>query len=204
MKGSRSKPEPDRTAARAIQAAGSAVQPPRRRRLVTAFAAAVFGLGIASALAASAGLSRPSLSGEGSPMLVSGLAVVLVASLWFAGAVRLARIARRPAEPIGRVSALIAAFGAGPFLLVLFFYPIALALGFRTAAEAAIATTAALVALAPLLAARTALERIAEELLLSLFAWLALLVLPAFTAEPLARQGARLVLAALRRLALLP
>lgn len=179
--------------------------PAPRRRAVAAWAAA-FGLAVAAATAASAGLHRHdgllrSLDGE---TAVSALALAAVAGLWFAGVVRLARIVRRPRAPTGRADALLAAFGAGPLLLALFFYPVAVALGFDGWREAATATAAALAALAPFVFARAALGRIAEELLLSLFVWLGLLVLPALTADTLGQQAARLVVALLRRLGLLP
>ena len=158
-------------------------------------------------VAATAGLRGSGLgslwSEDGRP-LASSLLVAALAGLWFAGAVRLARLVRRPADPVGRAPALLAAFGAGPLLLVLFFYPVAVALGFDGPSEAATATAAALAALAPFVLARAALGRIAEELLLSLFAWLALLVLPALTADPVGRQAARMGIAVLRRLGLLP
>jgi hypothetical protein len=176
------------------------------RPRAVAVLAALFGLAAAAAIAMTAGLDgrRWSLWSPGGPSSLSALAIAAMAGLWFAGALRLARVVRRPQDPIGRAAALLAAFGAGPLLLALFFYPVAVALGFDDWKEAATATAAALVALAPFVLARAALVRIAEELLLALFAWLGLLVLPALAGDALGQQAARLVIALLRRVGLLP
>jgi len=179
--------------------------PASRPRAVAAWAIA-FGLAVAAAITVTAGLRGRnwSLWSHGGLSTVSALIVAAVAGFWLAGALRLARIVRRPRDPIGRAAALLAAFGAGPLLLALFFYPVAVALGFDDWQEAATATAAALVALAPFVLARAALVRIAEELLLSLFVWLGLLMLPALTGDALGQQAARLVIALLRRVGLLP
>lgn len=180
--------------------------PSAGRSRALAALAVLFGLAVAAALAVASGVRGQSWSlwNPGGLSIASALIVAAVAALWFAGAVRLARIVRRPRDPIGRAAALLAAFGAGPLLLALFFYPVAVALGFDDWGEAATATAAALAALAPFVFARAALARIAEELLLSLFAWLALLMLPALTADAFGQQAARLVIALLRRTGLLP
>lgn len=168
--------------------------------------AALFGLAVAAAVAASAAPegSRWPLWSPAWPSLASALAVAAIAGLWLAGAMQLARVVRRPRDPVGRAAAFLAAFGAGPLLLALFFYPVAVALGFDDWPEVATATAAALAALAPFVLARAALARIAEELLLSLFVWLGLLALPALTGDALGQQAARLIIALLRRVGLLP
>lgn len=172
----------------------------------TTLAAAAFGLAVTAILA-----TAPALRGLGwslwTPATRSALSMLLVAAiagLWLAGALRLARMVRHPGAPLSRPAALLAAFGAGPLLLALFFYPVAVALGFETAAEAATATLAAIAALAPFVLARAALARISEELLLSLFMWLVLLVLPALAGDMVGEQAARLMIALLRSACLLP
>ena len=99
---------------------------------------------------------------------------------------------------------LLAAFGLGPLLLILFFYVIALAQGFASTRDAVVASAAALASAVVLLVGGRRFARVAGELLLSLFVWLLLLVAPALWGEPVALQAARFVLAGLRFAGLLP
>ncbi len=135
--------------------------------------------------------------------------LALVSAGWLAGAILVChmlagqRHSGRDNAPFSPSwTGMLAAFGVGPLLLVLFFALIGLAADLVANPLAAIlATTAALV---PFAWGRSAFLHLTGELLVSLFAWLALLVLPAFWDDPVSRLFARSLIDLLNLAGLLP
>lgn len=179
---------------------------PAARARILPWLCALFGVAVAAAAVATSGFfATDGLSRDGFYWLASALLLALIAGIWLAGAARTTATlfgdGRRPAT---RAGALSCAFAMGPLLLVLFFFPVASALGFESVGEGLTATGVALLAVAVLVAGRVFFLRIAEELLVSLFVWLLLLVAPALWDDPVSRQAARFVIGLLRRIGLLP
>jgi hypothetical protein len=201
--------ERERLAAPPARAPACAAAPvPAARSRILPWLSALFGIAVAAAAVATSRVlsaDAPILSRDSLYWLASALLLALVAGFWLAGAARTVAMlfgdGRRPAT---RADALSCAFAMGPLLLALFFFPVAAALGFESIAEALTAAGVALFTIAVLVAGRTLFLRIAEELLLSLFAWLLLLVAPALWDDPVSRQAARFVIGLLRKTGLLP
>lgn len=178
---------------------------PARRHLLAGALSILFGLGVAALAVTFAGRQPDAASSLGAMSWLAAALVALGAGLWFAGAVQAIRILLgRVGLPPPRATVLLAAFGLGPLLLILFFYVIALAQGFASTRDAVVASAAALASAVVLLVGGRRFARVAGELLLSLFVWLLLLVAPALWGEPVALQAARFVLAGLRFAGLLP
>lgn len=173
---------------------------------------AAFGAVIAVAAAArSGGLDAgiPRWDGAAGYWPVSAVILALVSATWLAGAILVVRLLaglrhwnRATALFAPPIAGALAAFGLGPLLVLLFFALVGLA--GNLVANPAPAFVAAALALAPFAWARSAFALMGGELLLSLFAWLALVVLPAFWDDPVSRLFARVLLDLLDIVGVLP
>jgi hypothetical protein len=172
----------------------------------------IFGASVAVAAALRSGAFAggiPPWDGEPGYWPASVGLLGLVSAAWLAGAILVCRMiaglghwSRNNAPFSPPWIGMLAAFGVGPLLLVLFFALIGLAADLVANPFAAIVATAA--ALVPFTWGRSAFVRLAGELLVSLFVWLALLVLPAFWDDPVSRLFARILIDLLNLAGLLP
>jgi len=168
---------------------------------------AAFGVAVSFANVSASGVrsaGMPFWSEDSGYWPISAALVALVAAAWLAGAVisllmlvRLPRWNRQEALFSPRWIGALAAFGFGPLLAALFF--LAIGIGSRAWDRAALpALGVAAVALAIFAYARQAFARFGELLLLSLFVWLAVLVVPAFQSDPVSRHFADFLLGLMR------
>jgi hypothetical protein len=174
--------------------------------------AAVFGAVVTLAVVAASGVldgSLPIWSKDGGYWPVSAALVALVSGAWLAGAIlgvrmliNLPRWDRDRALFVPRWIGALVAFGCGPMLAALFF--VAIGLGNRSWDRAALpALVIAAAVLTLFVYARSAVARLGEALLMSLFIWLAVLILPAFQDDPVSRRFAVFLLDILRGAGLL-
>lgn len=136
-------------------------------------------------------LARPQLlQTEDSGWMASAAMVAIVAGAWAAGALALATMLLRAPAPGAqpgnwrpRWIGWLAAFAFGPLLVCIFFLAIGLIQHEPRPGTAGIALVVATLATLVLWQAR--LRPLAEAMLVSFFAWMALLIVPTFFPDPI-------------------
>lgn len=187
--------------------AGGRISAPRLVILSACFGTAVAIAAAAWSSALAGGLPR--WNGHAGYWPASAALLALVSAAWLAGAIMVGRmlVGLRRWDREGplfapRWTGMLAAFSLGPLLLVLFFALARSAGGLPANPVPIVAATG--VALAPIAWGWPAFVRLGEELLLALFAWLALLVIPTFWNDPVSSLFARVLLGLLDGAGLLP